>query len=454
MPKEQNPNQKYILPIISTLFIIFFCFFPKQVSKVPSIIKLFVKTDAEYSEKNYFPSIPNNLSSIWELSRLEYRLIEIESSSNIEPNKKEEQINTIIQKAKEIIGNDKINSEILHKIPEYLEELNKASLRSKYKGIFNFVNLIWLIAIIGLTLSIGPFIYSAIGQIVSKIYGTYIYPIVNYIYEKELYIYIEYVFSLLLTCDGMRVNEEWGLYISLTGAIFLTALFAYYLAYKEMTWVTEKEKIFNYNFFCIITTILYFSLSIHFNSIFLSFITTIYCYFLLGFKNQCFGLGYIFKSKYEEIFESRLNKIGITSFVLMAFYVILRTLNLFGAILDIYKCPIQLFGALTYFACLLIFAFQYEETFEEKLTYSVKQIIFIGSLPYALFFGYIINLPSLTNTGYIFAVLYIMEKIIELIYSKKGSILLLIFIISLFLWIYSLYLHRHPEMIVSIFIGS
>ena len=252
----------------------------------------------------------------------------------------------------------------------------------------------------------------------------------------------------------MRVKEEWGLYISLTGAVFLTALFAYYLAYKEITEITKKEKFFNYNFFCIITTILYFSLSIHFNSIFLSFITTIYCYILLGFKNQCFGLGYIFESKYEEIFESRLNKIGITSFVLMAFYVILRTLNLFGAILDIYKCPIQLFGALTYFVCLLIFAFQYEKTFDEKLTYSVKQIIFIGSLPYALFFGYIINLPSLTNTGYIFAVLYIMEKIIELIYSKKDSISLLIFIISLFLWIYSLYLYRHPEMIVSIFIGS
>ena len=154
MPKEQNPNQKYILPIISTLFIIFFCFFPKQVSKVPSIIKLFIKTYAEYSEKNYFTSIPNNLSSIWELSRLEYRLIEIESSSNIEPNKKEEQINTIIQKAKEIIGNDKINSEILHKIPEYLEELNKASLRSKYKGIFNLVNSHYWLNVINRTFHI------------------------------------------------------------------------------------------------------------------------------------------------------------------------------------------------------------------------------------------------------------------------------------------------------------
>ena len=451
MPKEQNPNQKYILPIISTLFIIFLCFFPKQVSKVPSIIKLFIKTDAEYSEKNYFASIPNNLSSIWELSRLEYRLIEIESSSNIEPNKKEEQINTIIQKAKEIIGNDKINSEILHKIPEYLEKLNKVGLKSKYKGIFNFVNLIWLIAIIGLTYSIGPFIYSATAKIVFNIYGIYFFPIVYYIYENELYVYIGYVFSLLLICDGMRVNKEWGLYISLTGTAFLTGLFVYSLGYKE---IIEVENIFTFNFFGIITTILYFSLSIHFNSIFLSFITTIGCYIFLCFFKRCFGLGYIFGYKYEFIFKSLLNKIGISSLVLMVFYVILRTLNLFGAILDLYRCPIQIFGALTYFICLLIFAIQYKEYHDEKLSYSVRQIIFIGSLLYALFFGYIINLPSLTNTAYIFAVLYIMEKIAELIYNKGGSKFVLIFIISLFLWIYSLYLNKHPEMIVSIFIGS
>ena len=260
MPKEQNPNQKYVLPIISTLFILFFCFFPNQVSKVPSIIKLFVNYDTEFSDKYYFPSLRNNLSSIWELSRLEYRLEEIESSSNIEPNKKEEQINTIIQKAKDILGNEEINSEILHKLPEYLKELNKASVISKYTGIFSLVNLIWLIAILGLTFTIGPLIYASLGSIVSKIYGTYIYPIVNYIYENELYIYLGYVISLLLVCDGMRVKKGWGLYISLTGAIFLTGLFVYSL---ELMKEGEEEK--PWTFFWTITPILYFSLSINMN---------------------------------------------------------------------------------------------------------------------------------------------------------------------------------------------
>ena len=448
MPKEQNPNQKYVLPIISTLFILFFCFFPNQVSKVPSIIKLFVNYDTEFSDKYYFPSLRNNLSSIWELSRLEYRLEEIESSSNIEPNKKEEQINTIIQKAKDILGNEEINSEILHKLPEYLKELNKASVISKYTGIFSLVNLIWLIAILGLTFTIGPLIYASLGSIVSKIYGTYIYPLVNYIYENELYIYLGYVISLLLICDGMRVKKEWGLYVSLTGTGFLLGLFVYSLELRKSV---EEEN--SWTFFGIITTILYFSLSINLNSIFLSLITTIDCYIFLGYFKQCFGLGYAFE--YEFIFKYMLNKIGITSLVLMVFYVILRTLNLFGGILDLYRCPIQVSGALTYFISLLIFAFQHsDESYDKMLKYSVRQIIFIGSLIYALFFGYIINLPSLTNTAYIFTVLYIMEKIIELITKTNRSFLILTFSISLFLWIYSLYLHKHPEMIISIFIGS
>lgn len=447
MPKEQNPNKKYVLPIISTLFIVFFSFNPKQLSKVPSIIKLFIKFDTEFSDKN-FPSIPNNLSSIWELSRLEYRLQEIESSSNIEPNKKEEQINIIIQRAKDIIGNDIINSEILHKIPEYLEELNKASTISKHAGIFSFVNLIWLIAIIGLTISIGPLIYNSIKSIVSNIYGTYIYPIAYYIYKNELYIYVGYVISLLLICDGMRVKKEWGLYVSLTGIGFLMGLFAYSLELMK-----SEEEDDSWTFFGLITTILCFSLSINLNSIFLSLITTIDCYVFLGYFKQCFGLGY--SLEYKFIFESTLNKIGMTSLVLMVFYVILRTLHLFSGILDLYRCPIQVFGALTYFISLLIFAFQHsDKSYDEMLKFSVRQIIFIGSLIYALFFGYIINLPSLTNTAYIFTVLYIMEKIIEIITKMNGSLLILTFTISLFLWIYSLYLHRHPEMIVSIFIGS
>ena len=91
--RESISAHKYLLPIISTLFITYISFNSKELNKVPSIIKFLIKNDTELSYKDYIPSIPNNLSAIWELSQLEYDLKQIESSSNIPPNEKEEKIN-------------------------------------------------------------------------------------------------------------------------------------------------------------------------------------------------------------------------------------------------------------------------------------------------------------------------------------------------------------------------
>ena len=450
MPRRESISaHKYLLPIISTLFITYISFNPKELNKVPSIIKFLIKNDTELSYKDYIPSIPNNLSAIWELSQLEYDLKLIESSSNIPPNEKEEEINNIIKKAKEIIGDGKMSKEILHKFPEYLSDFNKAGVISKIKGIFSFVNFIWLIAILGIMISIGPVIYQIMGSIILTLYGAIIYPIVMFLYNTGLYIVIGYIISNLLICDGMRVNKEWGLYISLTGTGFLMGLFSYSLKLKDVLQSEIYEEKLSPAPFGILTTLLYFSLSIHFNSKLFSFFAVINLYTFLGFFTDCFGLCYVigFKSK------SDLYLVVMTSFVLMTFYIILRALNINNNILELYRCPIQILGALTYFLGLLIFSSEYS-SFDKEFNYIKRQGIFIGSLLLALFCGNYYNLSSMTNTAYVFAVLYIMEKNVEIFSRLAGSLWILIFIISLFLWVCSLYLHKYPGIIVSIFVGS
>ena len=442
MPKKTNSVTKLLLPTISTLFIAYISFNPNKLSKVPSIIKLFIENDTDLSYKDYIPSIPNNLSAIWELSQLEYNLKEIESSSKIDSHIKEEQINNIIKKAKEIIGNGKMNPIILHKFPEYLNDLNKGGVISKIKGIFNFVNFIWLIAILGIMISLGNIIYSIMKLIILTLYGAIIYPIILFIYKSGLYIVIGYILSTLLICDGMKVNKEWGLYISLTGSGFLMGLFSYSLKLKDFE---EDISTIPFGF---LSTILYFSLSMNFNSKLFSFIATINFYTFIGFYTECFGLGYVigFKSR------SDLYRVAITSFVLMTFYIIIRALNIHISILELYRCPIQVFGALTYFLGMLILASAY--IYDENFSYVQRQSIYISSLLLSLFFGNYYNLSSLTNTTYVFAVLYLMEKNVEIFSRLSENIWILIFIVSLFLWICSLYLHKHPGIIVSIFIGS
>ena len=89
-----------------------------------------------------------------------------------------------------------------------------------------------------------------------------------------------------------------------------------------------------------------------------------------------------------------------------------------------------------------------------NLTYNERQFIFIISLILFIFSGLIFNMPSLTNTTYVFGVLYVMEKTVDTFIKIEGNIFVLILILSIALWFFSLYLHKHSEIIISILSGS
>ena len=91
---------------------------------------------------------------------------------------------------------------------------------------------------------------------------------------------------------------------------------------------------------------------------------------------------------------------------------------------------------------------------DSRLTYIQRQIIFIISLILFVFSGLIYNLPSLINTTYVFGVLFLMEKTVEIFKKIEGNLFVLIFILSGVLWYFSLYLHKHSEIIISIMKGS
>ena len=50
--RESISAHKYLLPIISTLFITYISLNPKELNKVPSIIKFLIKNDTELSYKD------------------------------------------------------------------------------------------------------------------------------------------------------------------------------------------------------------------------------------------------------------------------------------------------------------------------------------------------------------------------------------------------------------------
>ena len=146
----------YLVPILSTFIICLMSLFPEKiVYKFPSIMKLFTNLEKN-SFKDYIPAIPTDPLSIWKLSQLEYSLKEIEKNYLNDLNKKKELTEKLINQAIKIAGTGKMNAEILHKLPKYLEDIEKNSVLSRIKGFFSFVNLIWMIAILGILISIGP----------------------------------------------------------------------------------------------------------------------------------------------------------------------------------------------------------------------------------------------------------------------------------------------------------
>ena len=453
----------YLPPILSTAFIILMCFFPdKIIDKLPSIMKMFTKLE-KHSYKDYIPAIPKEPINIWKLSQLEYSLKEIEIKYLNDSNNKSEAIEDIIKKAKEITGDGLMNSEILHKMPEYLEQMDKNSIISRIKGFFSFVNIIWMIAILGVIISIVPaiiYFLQPLKALLYRFWNTILFPIIIFLYEKRIFEFLGYIISILLIADGMKVNKEWGFFISFTGAGFIIALFFYTFKsiistdyerlavhkYEDKNYSEKSDK--NKIILGILIGLIFFSLSVFFNSKLFSFMATMVFYYLIGFYTGCFGLCYVIGF----LKDSDMYKVITTSFFLISFYIVIKYLNINNKIIELYRSPIQIFGALTYFLGLLIIASSNYDKL--SLSFTQRQILYVCSLLIFLFFGLFFNLPSLTNTTYVFGVLFLMEKTIEIFQKIKGNIWVLILLLSASLWFFSLYLHKHSEIIISIMKGS
>ena len=352
-----------------------------------------------------------------------------------------------MKEAKNLVKTGKMNSEILHKLPEFFEEMEKNSVLSRIKGFFTFVNLIWMIAILGIVISIGPSLFFLLRPFIillGVLLYEFILPFIIFLYKYGFFEFLGSYISIIFIADGMKVNKEWGFFISLTGAGFIFALYFYSILKYGKYAINDNE----YIILGTLITLTLFSLSIIFNSQIFSFLATIVFYYFLGFYTGCFGLCYVIGF----LNDNDMYRVVCTSFFLMTFCIGLKGLNINNTIFELYRCPIQILGALTYFLGLLIIASNYY--YEKNLSYLQRQILFIGSILLVLFFGNFFNLPSLANTAYVFGVLYLMEKNYELFSKITESIWLVILITSLSLWACSLYLHIHSEIIVSILSGK
>lgn len=126
-------------------------------------------------------------------------------------------------------------------------------LLSRLWGFMNFVNIMWFMAIIGLTISVGPFVYlitkplqaflsnflTWFAKVVRKFLVEKVWPQVVRCHNWGVFEVLTYYFSFRIVCQGVLMPDpSTGQMIALTGVIF--AIFGW--GYSTLLWSTGGGK--------------------------------------------------------------------------------------------------------------------------------------------------------------------------------------------------------------------
>jgi len=390
--------------------------------------------------KNLIPIYPKSLLKSWEVSRLEYELTLLENHIP----KNQTQIDYIMNKIGNILEKPDITIKEIHSIYNNLIQVqHERSLSQRVTGLFTFVNLIWLLAIFGITVSVGPCIYVILEPLRTgfiKI-GIFIYnKIVINFHIWGIWELLAYIICSLLVIEGLRFNKEVGFYISLTG-LFLT-IPAYIYSWGLHCPIELNENVMIFNVMWI--NLYYLPISIIYNSSFLAWIFVISLFNCLGFSLICSGLCYYIGFDDRD----KLYRCSVSSIILQIIFISMKIIGINSDIISLYQSPFITFGSVILHLALLIISSKY---YVSSKNYMYRQILMICLLIVSLFFGSVWNLNGLYNTASTFALLYILEKYVEIHLECRWNGWILVFIISISTYYLALFLHRHPNFIISLF---
>jgi hypothetical protein len=134
----------------------------------------------------------------------------------------------ILKEASSLAGRP-ISLNELHAIGVTIAEMEKEQgLVQRVKGLFSFINLVWLLSIGGIMLAIGPVLFiiaAPVVRMLAHIFTDVIIPIL--IALQPLYEVLAYLLCFFFVLSGLRFPTDTGFYISLTGCIGLLPSFSY-----------------------------------------------------------------------------------------------------------------------------------------------------------------------------------------------------------------------------------
>lgn len=415
----------------------------------------------------FLPPIPDNRSGAFKignlLGKLEQLQVSSKSNSTIFTNILD-QIAGILNQPNGTITTIAQVTSILTRLENEEDALN-LTIRKKVLSLFSIVNIIWLLAILGISISILPSIHYVL-----KPLRDFLERVARYVLENIIQPTIRRLHDYGIIECGMWTLCAWvildshryygpvaGRYLAITalcGSVFsmlyttgrhFATLGKKYYNLRDSHEIKEQsiENILWY------VAIAFLAGALHFKSDFLGFVSIGTMYYKLGFGGWAGRMCYAFGFDGE----NALYRNVLASFTILNGIVGLRVFqfnNLYQLLQPI-QTPVSVFGSIVGNIGLLIISSLYFKDGRTTEYYVIRNGLMMSNLLYSYYVGTLFNISGLTNASQVFMVFYFWTKFSELHFENRWSPWLLILGTSLMLWRGSLYMHTNPDLLIDMF---
>jgi hypothetical protein len=441
MRQEQNQQASSIAPlcIAPLLFTLaiwsFYCNHETVMQVSPRLFSRFVSNTKTIQES--LPPVPQSIKAAWRLGELRH---------NIKYNIDDIQI-LWLKEAESILSVSGLKTEDLDAVYKRVMDEDYITLFDRVKGFFSFVNLMWFVAILGITITIGPTIYllsKPLTLVLVRIFTDVIIPTLQAL--KPAYEYIFYGICFLVIADSSRFSSEFSHFIALSGLAMLIPCMIYSGHLHPIPKNFGDENVFVLaNIFLAINIV---PIAILHNSQLVGFMAVAAFYTAMGFNTGydrlCYSIG--FGSKDIMI------RVVLTSFTILTAFTTSKAVGFTSDYLSPFTMGISTAGSIAYFLGMLIMSSAFYQS--KDFLYWQFQVMMIVSLVSAVGFGSTLGMNGMTNTGITFSVLYAISKPSEIPGALKNYVTVYLLLVSVCLYFISMYLHTHPGFIVSMFTSN
>lgn len=341
--------------------------------------------------------------------------------------------------------------------PHLLELEQHTGLIARVRGAFNFINLVWLVSILGIAISIGPSVAHLLKPIRQWLYRAarwllrnVIEPVVARLHSWGIIELVVWAAAAAIRLDADSVfDRATGSYIAVTSlALALGPCYAY----STFLWATRLQSSDRDAFIRITScwaAVTLAPVAHAYQSTLLAYLSVFALYSALGFSVACYGLCWCigFTSK------RAVERVVATSALTLVIGLSLRELGprfaLSREALGVFSSPLAVVGSLTLYLGLLITSSLYYDRRSGR--YLARNMLTLGALLAGAAAGFVSGQEGLANTACTFVVLWTAEKYGELHCEAKWNGWVLLLVMSIATYRAALWMHDHPAFVASMF---